>query len=535
MEQGRRWMKWNAGALILAGAALTLLLLLYAADRRLGLYRHASERYRFHAIPVAISTLYHHRPHDYTAYRGLALRFQNTRKDLDDQIREALHPTYDIDGGTYYWVADDRGLADFVIGAFRLFGPRTRSLSKFYFVVTLVSLSLYLIGYWRSPATLTLPVFVLLCWLALATVMLVRVPLPFHDGWWGADIALYESRCFDVLALFSFLHLSILAGSRVPTTAATYVTAIPQALLLVWLYHARSSLGWQYLALGAIVALRVLWWVFQRLRSAEAPCLFRPLFAATLAALSIVGLKHYQQQVYHPHYAEEYGQRTFWHNALMGLTYHPALRETLPMSCCSDQEAVELVLARMERDDPGLDRTRWNKRGALDSLGNHGRFDWNGYEKVAREIYFDLWKDQPAAMAWCYAYYKPADIVRQVWLLADHLVMEAISGKAFEFLSGVAAALLALLGVRKDIRGRAGGETEFRGELASLAGLIVLLMPFSLIPGIAFYPTFTTVACFFLLMASLAGVAALWLATRTRPTETLTTSLPGSSSQPRAA
>ena len=110
--------------LVLTAATCALVCLLFTAERRLGLHQSLSTRYRFHAIPVAVSTLYHNRPHDYTAHRSLAMSFHDAGRDIDEQIREAIRPESVIDGGTYYWVADDRGLADFVVGAFWLFGPQ---------------------------------------------------------------------------------------------------------------------------------------------------------------------------------------------------------------------------------------------------------------------------------------------------------------------------------------------------------------------------------------------------------------------------
>ena len=74
-----RWAKSNALALVLSAVTGVLVCLLFATDRRLGLHQFASTRYRFHAIPVAMSTLYHHRPHDYTALRNLAMRFTTPR------------------------------------------------------------------------------------------------------------------------------------------------------------------------------------------------------------------------------------------------------------------------------------------------------------------------------------------------------------------------------------------------------------------------------------------------------------------------
>ena len=156
----------NSLAIALAAAIIALFCLLLAAERRLGLHQSASTRYRFHAIPVAISTLCHHHPHDYTAIKSLAIRFHDPARDLDVQIREAIDADLVTGGGTYYWVADDRGLADFVLLAFQLFGPQAESLSNFWFLLLASSLALYTIAFWRKPTALVVPLLILLGWVA---------------------------------------------------------------------------------------------------------------------------------------------------------------------------------------------------------------------------------------------------------------------------------------------------------------------------------------------------------------------------------
>jgi len=508
-------MRDHATALALAAASIALVCLLFAAVDRLGLNQSANTRYRFHAIPVAVSTLFHHYPHDYTAARNLALRFHDPGRNLDDQIGEATQPDADLGGGTYFWVADDRGLADFVLGAFWLFGPGIKSLADFWFLVLSFSLLLYLIGFWRTPAALVLPPFVLLGWVAILSVAPERLPFPNAQGYWGEEIALCESRLFDGLALVALLHLAILAGTSSSTSRLAWATAVPQAALLIFLYHARSSLGWQYLALASLASVRVGWWVLNRYCAENIPgveLVARPLFVLALLAASLVGIKQYQRAIYHPQYAKEHGQRTVWHNALMGLAFHPALRDELPIQHCDDRDAVDLVLARMAARDPSLDRNIWNWQAALNSLGNHNEFDWNRYETVARDIYFESWRTYPLSMAECHLYSKPRDLVRQAQIMGKRLVSGVGHGAMPEFLAAFGLTLVAVTGAGV----RLGRDPEARIQLRSLSGILAGLIPFSLIPGIAFYPALTTVACFYLLSGALLGVLLVRGAARLR-------------------
>src|SRR5262249_50273269 len=140
-----RLVRRNALALTLTAAAFLLLALLYRTDREQELYKATSHRYRFHAIPVALAQLYHKAPHDYTSYKHIAHRFQDTSRDTDELIQEVVHHRYvpPEEPAVYYWVADDRGLSDYASAAFRLYGPHVKSLTRFYFLLLAVAVGLF--------------------------------------------------------------------------------------------------------------------------------------------------------------------------------------------------------------------------------------------------------------------------------------------------------------------------------------------------------------------------------------------------------
>jgi hypothetical protein len=292
-----------------------------------------------------------------------------------------------------------------------------------------------------------------------------------------------------------------------PAGRCAWLTAVPQAGLLVFLYHARSSLGWQYLALFALVAARVGWWLAVRFCSSRSPSpwlLARPLSVALLLAASLVGLKQYQRTVYHPAYFADHGPRTFWHNALLGLQFHPRLRAELPMPVCEDAAGIDLVLGRMREGDPGLDPVRWNRTAALNSLGNHTDFDWVAYEGAARGVYVDLWRTRPGDMAACHAVHKPQAVASQACTIAWRLAGAVLSGRAWEFLAGAGLFLAAaVVAVRRGV--------PVWSALRAPGWVVAWLLPFSLIPALAFYPTLVTAACFYLLALPLAGVVGVGL------------------------
>jgi hypothetical protein len=234
--------------------------------------------------------------------------------------------------------------------------------------------------------------------------------------------------------------------------------------------------------------------------------LARPVFVACLLAVSLIGLARYQRASFHPDYFAETGSRTFWHNAIMGYSYHPGLRKAISVSDIGDYEVIVMIIQHMrDTNDPRLDAT-WNSTYILNSLGGHCHFDWKTYEQVAREVYLGVWQDHTNQVIECYGYYKPTDVLRQGRTLTLLLTRNETVSHSPNLLAGLVGCVLALglvgvVGVRN-----APFRSDFRA--ASLAGLA--LLPFSLIPGIAFYGAITTLSCFYTGVVMMAGFGLVW-------------------------
>ncbi|MCQ8782839.1 hypothetical protein [Mangrovibrevibacter kandeliae] len=114
-----------------------------------------SNRTRMHAIPVAISQIYQGRKHDYAGYFAVAVPFQGAAP-LDQLIQDAIQKTAERGDRPYYWVADDRGMSDYVNMAFRLFGPHVSSLGYFWFVLLGLSLVAAVARYRRDVTALAI-------------------------------------------------------------------------------------------------------------------------------------------------------------------------------------------------------------------------------------------------------------------------------------------------------------------------------------------------------------------------------------------
>jgi hypothetical protein len=486
---------WGFVRVVIVVACILMLWRIAVVDKQLGLSSNISARYQYHAIPVALSQLYHGRQHDYTAFKDLALKFQAADANLDELISHYADPATPVGEQTYFWAADDRGLSDYVFLAFLLFGPSSHSLGALYLLLLGLSLLCFLVGFWHSQQYLLLAMVTLACFLGFAHLC------PYHQQIAGGitapvgGLALHESRMFEALAILGLVHLGLLIWQIEPASRLTWVTALPQVALLLFLYHARSSLGWVYLALFVVAGCRLVPLAWRAVRRGPLlhPGVVRPLLVVFLLVGSLLGLSQYTRLVYHPAYFAEQGSRTFWHNAIMGFSYHPQLATRLNLGV-DDRLVIRHVIGRMRAtNDPRLDAS-WTEDNILCSLGSVTQFDWLTYETVAREAYFAIWREHPGKAFASYFWYKPQVVLQQIIRAGNRLIREVAKRPLL---------LLTLLGTVVVLGAYTWGNARNRSLQVTVrwAGLLgLLLLPFSLIPAVAFYIALTTMSGFYLLL-----------------------------------
>lgn len=475
-------------SLILVVIMLLLFAFLYNRGIQLGLDQGSSGRVSIHAVPVAMAPLYHGLPHDYTSRKTFALAFQDAKMTFEEKVNAALNAKVDETSEKYYWAADDRGMADFVIGAFKLFGPKERSLYSFYFLILLGSICAYVAAYYRNPAALSLGVFVLVGVGAFQSIL----PLVDEASFLAAinadkriaPVGMFEPRALDVLVMLAVVHIMLFAW-RVEKLSVINLTALAvQVLIFIFAYHARSSLGWQAMAI-LIFSAGSLGYVV--LRGVREPYRMRRIGAimipAVILIVGIAALQTYKKQVYDPKYFAEMGSRTFWHNALMGLSSSDYLGRKYGLGV-DDRMIVEAVVAHAEsKTDKPLD-SNWTAQKILESLGGHGVFDWKKYEVYARSLYLEIVLSNKRQVLLTYLVRKPLEsfnvVLRAMRESRDPAIarVQHARGLFFDPLAwpmvgcGLVALLLSLSGlcVSRDI-----------------FACVAILGLFSLIPSVAFY------------------------------------------------
>jgi hypothetical protein len=514
----RRWQQ----ALISVWAML-ILAAMYERGLSIGIDQPITSRLRYHAIPVAMSVLYHGRQHDYTAYRSLALGFQArpeaipiTQDSIEARLAWAATSKPPKDDATHYWAADDRGMADYVIGAFALFGPHVKSLYAFYFVVLGASVLLLVldIGWHRVGGALLIFALVSV-YTCLSVIPLGNLTVAvFENG------VLYEPRLIELLAFVATVHLGLAAyfDDRWTTVRVWIVAA--QALVLAACYHMRSSVGWEVafvLLTGAVIwarrtgflcGLRGLCVLPRRHLLGRAPGSVGPVPAPpwpiVCVSASLLVLAAYRHEVFNSRYFQDLGGRTVWHNALMGLGSNGHLNGRYNLRIDDELIVHDVISYLRQTDDSRLTPEFLAQIDyAMSSLGGQHAFDWVTYEKAARDFYSHIWRIDTRHMLHCYLIDKPRDIGSVLLRAWQTDRTGARDPNALYFRPLAAANLVMILPALLLLC------TSATPIWPSLVGALVLVA-FSAVPGLVFYPVVHTMIGMF---ASIALVLYLVLAT----------------------
>lgn len=454
---------------------------IHGKGQELALDVNVTDRLRYHAVPVAISSLYHDWPHDYTAIKPLAFQFQGVPGPLEELITWAVAYQQKPEDAVYFWAADDRGMADYVAWAFRLFGPHTSSLYSFYFVVLGISCLLFLLEAGGSAGMNALLLFTLAAvYSAIPVIPLANIHPTVYE-----PVTLYEPRTIEMLSAIATLHLAFAGFVNAQWTRRRVTLAVGQLLVLMFCYQARSSVGWQVVFIVVAGLGNVAWRRFQR-----------PSWVpVALLLLSLVGLSVYQRVMYHPRYFEDMGSRTVWHNALMGIGGDPIAGPKYKLGV-DDRAVIDAVTTFLrERNDPRLDAT-WDTQNILGSLGSHSDFNWHRYEDAARELYFHIWREHASSLLHTYLVTKPSGILATFHAVAKPDAMAQRNLRQLFFNPVSAGALfLAFPGFVLVCASRPR-------LLPMVLGMAVLFL-FSLIPGLAFYAVPLTMMGSYVALASL--------------------------------
>lgn len=370
-----------------------------------------TNRTNYHAVPVALSVMYFHWPHDYTANGELAEAFHRAfeSSSLDQAIAETRKATFSSSAEPYYWRADDRGFGDYVLMAFRIFGAKTKSLHSLYFLILTTGLATFLVTYRRDRT----PALIGALYLA---AFLLAVPLWRHTNLVDQNaINISESRMFSILAVVPFLHLAWFAfrPSSQRIAGGELVAVALQTTIIGFLIHCRSSLNMEVLILGSVLAVAAALQFRNRQHS-----LRRFALAATLPlVVAFAVVPGYQRLAYNDYYFADGGGRTFWHNVMIGFAHNDYFKNLFSLDG-SDTEAARAVLRDVKKREPALDVEAETAR-AMNSLSGAATYDWRQYERNARTLVFETARAHPVAFTRMLLIEKPALVLSYFGYMLD--------------------------------------------------------------------------------------------------------------------
>jgi hypothetical protein len=476
-------------------------------------------RIRYHALPVAISVLYHKHPHDYTGLRIVELPFQGGA-DAKDLLKSAVHQDVGQSKDVYYWVADDKGFEDYVIAAFSLFGPYLSSLFYMWFLLLALTTTFYIITFGKNIGALG---FLALAYLGLhlAISALPMASMNLASGVFSIDsVTIYETRYLDILAFIPVIYMMLLALRRKPLTwLKEIIPLVAQLFLFINLYHCRSSLGWEAVCVLFFCLAVTGYRFFKQMKSpAKNKILYKKItysnaiIVAGSLVLCLLGLNIYKHIFYNPHYFDAMGKRTIWHNALMGLSQVDAdLAQKYHLSINDFMIAESVIKYAQKSGKCRGNISNLEPQQLLNTLGGWGVADWPNYENCARSYYFSIISQNKSRILYIYAIQKPLNALETLFVVMRGSGNPVYDATVSQYNLGWNPVSSVNLGIYLIIlllsfRALARARVKF-------IGITSTIFLFSFIPSVAFYNAILTLGGFFVsaaMLVYLMGVACFY-------------------------
>jgi hypothetical protein len=382
-------------------------------------------RYWNYAIPAAISQL------DYSldGYRGyVSVLMHLVKHDFaaatpiarDELIRTAGLIAQVNSDGVFFFPADEKGLQDFVIVSFALFGKTTVGFYKLYFLLLSLSVAASLLC---SIDRIAAQAAILL---TLAAMIAVVPALPITS-----ELAsLLNPRAFDMLTLPATVSLVSLAVLRSQVRLWQFPLFIIQILLISFAVHIRNATAWQIVLLTLVpLAIIVPRFVRRNISFGNLSDYSTSILILILILFAFLPSQALMQSGFAPEYAsQKLSRKIFWHNVGMGFAVSDYFRKKYGLQL-SDSSMRDFVAKSPEVEalgqrgrhifwagtytgswvgaDPEIPRS--------DAMYYSGMVrDFGEYESVGRSVVFRLAVDNPIRTLTLFAFEKPRLLVRQI-------------------------------------------------------------------------------------------------------------------------
>lgn len=406
---------------------IVLFIAFYHAGLAEGAIDQLHARYWNYAIPAALSELSYGLT-GYRAYVSVLFHFvENNGPRLDaiaaDQLIASARALPDVTArGIYLFPGDEKGLQDFVSGAFRLFGANVRSLYLFYLFILGSSLLAHAICFARRPGLQSVQVVVLAALLATVPALQITSELG----------SVLNPRGFGLLALPATVSLLCLAFSGEVRLWQLPLLAF-QIIVIVFVVHVRNAEAWQLTApsLFALVLALIAWRKSGfSLRGAYRVGQIRSCVTTIVLVWGIALPAHAAIQArFAPEYfATKLVHKIFWHNVGIGFSVSPYFRERYGLALtdtnfllyvANSPEVAAAGEAGRQVFWAGTYTGQWvggdPEIPEASAMYHAGMVrDFAGYENFARQVVFRLATRHPWRTARLLLYDKPRLMLAQL-------------------------------------------------------------------------------------------------------------------------
>jgi hypothetical protein len=528
------------------GLAIVFISLSHAIGKSYEMPDKLHARYWNYAIPGAISQL-DYGLDGYRAYVSVLRHFvdghasESTAERRNDLIRSARTIPDAASAGIFFFPGDEKGIRDYVILSFWLFGHATESLYSLYFLLLSVSVGIHMLVFARRPDVQVIGLF------AVAGIYVVVPVLPVTSE---LD-SLLNPRAMGLLCFPATISLVCAAlVSERPRLWQTFLLAA-QMLLVAFVVHIRNAEIWQIAVIVVAIGVGLARGAFSRSRSRNGASgeprasIWAPAMTLALLCTVFVPAQIYVQTRLAPEYAAtKLVRKLFWHNVGMGFSVSRYFRDKYQLTL-SDTNFLLLVAHSPEVERLGETGRKvfWSGTFTGQWVGGDPEIDSSfatyyagmvrdfvAYERLSQAIVARLVRDNPYRAAKLFLVDKPVLMFRNtvnavrpnIYSIDDLMLTDqasALVGSDDRLNKRIYLDLFSPIGIAAVIGGFVVLLTASRDHLASSVRIALFGIPMVIIsttPVLATYPLIHLMAAplVALVFATLfaAAAASAWLA-----------------------
>ncbi len=296
---------------------------------------------------------------------------------------------------------DDKGIVVISEIAFNIFGYKVEGVLYIYYLILLISGTIFCYAYRNNPFALLLLASFFLCHRLIQ-------PMIKYDGQLGGLTAL---RCIPILAFPAVMHCLLFFWEKRVTFLKILMLFI-QIGIIVFTVFVRSTAMWELFVI-AIIGILALIFNFgpnvnlgSKVYSARCSALLALGASILLMTLLKVHLSYGFPEEYYR--GDQIVTRVIWHNIYSGFAFNPNFvqRENLHVDDFTILEATEEYMKQSGRE------LEWEK--VIGPSTDYTTINWASYDALVREMTYEKCKSYPIDCTLTIIWYKPVSLIKNL-------------------------------------------------------------------------------------------------------------------------